>query len=240
MLSLEAAVRECNIKKHLQAERELISLSFAFDHQNYARYGSYQHVFLHDLKRNNSVAFQDLKSKGMGASISSEPFSSINGDLVTELLNKETKGTSGPFRPGFSTNVDTVNTWVRTIHIHGMLQVAFRKQLKIKTSSNHKESTRSGKNMHRSQVESLISNLRGFGTNPFLSDAPKCIPIGVVVDHSVAHDMLQASSIGSKCLETFYEERLVIGTKSFFDPIKKQKLKTGIVPMKKKIKAVAV
>ena len=37
----------------------------------------------------------------MGGSISGQKFYSIHGDLVTELFNKETKGTAGPFRAGF-------------------------------------------------------------------------------------------------------------------------------------------
>ena len=36
MLSLVSAVRECDIDRHLEAEREMICLAFAFDHQNYA------------------------------------------------------------------------------------------------------------------------------------------------------------------------------------------------------------
>ena len=36
----------------------------------------------------------------------------------TELFNKETKSTSGPFHCGFSTNTDSLKTWVNTIHIY--------------------------------------------------------------------------------------------------------------------------
>ena len=38
LLSLVSAVRECNIEQHLQAERNMIYLAFAYDHQNYACY----------------------------------------------------------------------------------------------------------------------------------------------------------------------------------------------------------
>ena len=66
MLSLISSVRECNIQRHLEAEREMLLLSFAFDKQNYARYGSYQHVSLHEIRRTEHPAFHDLKTKGYG------------------------------------------------------------------------------------------------------------------------------------------------------------------------------
>ena len=87
----------------------MLSLTFVFDHQNYARYGSYQHVYLDNLMRSNSRAHEDLMKRGFGASITGQKFSTIHGDLITELFNKQTKGTSGPFRFGFGTDFEAVN-----------------------------------------------------------------------------------------------------------------------------------
>ena len=50
LLSLVSAVRECNSEQHLQAERNMIYLAFAYGHQNYARYNTYQNVYLSYLK----------------------------------------------------------------------------------------------------------------------------------------------------------------------------------------------
>ena len=44
----------------MQAERQMFKLLFAFIHQNYSRYLSYQHVLLSDMKENNTIAFHDL------------------------------------------------------------------------------------------------------------------------------------------------------------------------------------
>ena len=68
--------------------------------------------------------FNELKEKGFGASFTGYVFSRIYNDLVTRLINEETSDTSGPFCCGFSTNIDSVNTWVNRIHIHTMLKVA--------------------------------------------------------------------------------------------------------------------
>ena len=110
MLSILAAVRE--------REREILKLVFAFDHVNYVRYNSNQYVFLTEEKRLNSPAYQDLKHYVYGASLTGSHFSGLHGDLMTELFNKETKGTAGPFRSGYSTDMQSVYTWVRTSHIH--------------------------------------------------------------------------------------------------------------------------
>ena len=57
LLSLVSAVRECNIEQHLQAERNIIYLAFAYDHQNHARYNTYQNVYLFHLKQIDHPAF---------------------------------------------------------------------------------------------------------------------------------------------------------------------------------------
>ena len=123
-LPLVSAVRECNIEQHLQAERNMIYLAFAYD-QNYARYNTCENVYLSYLKQIDHPAFHDLQTKGIGGSITGEKFSAIHGDLFTELFNKETKSTADPFRSGFSTDVDAVNCWVNTIHIHTLLKKEF-------------------------------------------------------------------------------------------------------------------
>ena len=139
--ALLSAVREGNFERHLHAEREMLSLVFGFDHIHYARYVSYQHLYLSQLSTSNNEAYGDLMACGFGASISGQTFSSIHGDLVTEYFDKTTKGTAVPFRAGFSTNIGAVNNWVKTIHIHSKLKNSFRNLLHVKTSSKHKELT---------------------------------------------------------------------------------------------------
>ena len=70
LLALVSAVREGDLERHLQAEREMLKHCFAFDHINYVRYLSFQHVFLRDLLRRNRPAITDLKSRGFGGSLS--------------------------------------------------------------------------------------------------------------------------------------------------------------------------
>ena len=85
-------VRESDIERHRQTEYTLICESFAMDHQTYVRYGAFQHVNLQSLRKENKKQFNELKGKRFGASLTGDVFSTIHGDLVTELFNKETKG----------------------------------------------------------------------------------------------------------------------------------------------------
>ena len=75
LLSSVSAVRVCNIEEHLLAERNVIYLSFACDHQNYARYNTYQIVYLFRFKRIDHTAFHQRNwwiTKGIGGSITGE------------------------------------------------------------------------------------------------------------------------------------------------------------------------
>ena len=103
LLALVSAVREQDIERHLQAERDMVKHCFAFDHVNYARYMSFQHVYLRDLERKNHPAFSEMKLRGFGGSLSGAPFSNIHGDLITEVFNGETKRSAGPYRAVYST-----------------------------------------------------------------------------------------------------------------------------------------
>ena len=73
-LSIIAAYRDKNIELHLQAQQELLPLLFAFNHQNYSRYLTYHHVKLQALKHKHFSAYEQLKTYGMGASLTGRKF----------------------------------------------------------------------------------------------------------------------------------------------------------------------
>ena len=77
---------------HLQAQRDLLPLLFAFNHPNYSRYLTYHHFELEGLKETNPSAYQKLEMYGMDASLTGRKFDTIPGDLVTETtVNREVK-----------------------------------------------------------------------------------------------------------------------------------------------------
>ena len=85
-LLLVSAVRECNIEQHLLTVRNMIYLAFAYDHQNYVRYNTYQNFYQYTLKQIDHQAFHELKTRGIGRSITGENFS-----ITVYLQNCSTK-----------------------------------------------------------------------------------------------------------------------------------------------------
>ena len=107
LLALASAVREENFERHVLAEREMVKYYFAFDHINYARYMSYQQVYLQELQRINSNAIMDLTQRVFGGSLSGVSFSCLHGYLITEIFSEQTKGTQ------VLTVYDLVQTWLK-------------------------------------------------------------------------------------------------------------------------------
>ena len=170
------------MKRHFSAEREILKLVFAFHHINYARYNTYQHVYLNDLLRKDKSVAKDVISNGYGASSSGESFSTIHGDLVTEHFNKETKGTAGPFRSGYSTAIYAVNKWIKTSHIHSKMQTMLWKNLKVFTSQAHKETTPGNKRLHFEHVRSLKAKLKQNNVNIFRGGPARNLTTGREID----------------------------------------------------------
>ena len=193
-----SAVREADFEQHLQAERDMIKQCFAFDHVNYARYLSFQHVYLMDLERKQCPAIDDLKKRGFGGSLSGVKFSNMHGDLITEVFNGETKRSAGPHRSGYSTNVTALNTWVLTSHLHAQVQNKLRERIKMSTSTTHKEITPGAKRLFVSHVNDLKEKLHFYNTNPFATGPARNITTGAGIESKVIEGLLESPKIGDK------------------------------------------
>ena len=99
MMYLVSAVRECNIEQHLQAEREMITLAFALDHQNYARYCSYQNVYLNRLKETMHPAFLGLQEKEWVQALQVDPFPPFTAIWSLNCSIKRRREHQDPFDP---------------------------------------------------------------------------------------------------------------------------------------------
>ena len=97
-----------------------------------------------------------------------------------------------------------------------------------------------GKRIHQKHVEMLLAKLALYGVNPFSKDAPKALTTGVEIKSDVVRDMENAASTGNTKYELFIKERLAGTEKGFFDPIKRIKLQTGLVKVKKVPKAISI
>ena len=58
-------------------------------------------------------------------------FSTIHGDLFTEVFNGGTKRSAGSCITGYTTNLDKVNAWIKTSHIYAKMQNVLREKINI-------------------------------------------------------------------------------------------------------------
>ena len=76
----------------------------------------------------------------MGASLTGRKFSTIPGDLVTEVtVNREVKIRGGPMRGGYSTSIEAVDDFILSTHSLAKLRRALKDKLDLKPSCLHKE-----------------------------------------------------------------------------------------------------
>ena len=150
LLSQITAYREKYIELHLQAQRGLLPLMFALNHQNFSRYLTNYHVELTNLPLKNLSAYKDLQAYGIGATIS------IPRDLVTEAtINREVKVHGGPMRGGYSTSFDAENDFVLNSLILAELRKELKSKMSLKTASTHKEAIYGEMQRHKEQIQSL-------------------------------------------------------------------------------------
>ena len=241
MLCLISSVRENSIERHLAAERVLIPKCFAFGHQNYSRYLSFQHVKLLDIKRNHPAIWDDLLQNGFGGSISGEPFSTVHGDLITETtINREVKTRGGPMQGGFSTDITAVDTFMKTSHIIANLRVKLKERLKVFTKSSHNETSKGARKKHDVMTQRLVSKLDSY-FDPFLAGPARHFKTGIQIDQAVINGLLSSTQLGNGMFQEFVETRLkeVDDRISIFERVCNPKLKTGLEKPKKVPKIIS-
>ena len=155
-----------NIRLHLQAHSDLLPLLFAFSHQYYVQYLSQHHVGLTNLSFTKPQAFSDLEIFGPGVSLSGNKFSTIPGDLVTEVaIYREVKVRVGPMRGGHSASINAEN-FILNSHMLPKLKKELKNKINLKTESYHKESTPGENEKHEEQIAELIGSLGDY-VDPF-------------------------------------------------------------------------
>ena len=71
----------------------------------------------------------------MGASLTGRKFSTIRGDLVTEVtVNQEVKTRGGPMRDGYNTSVEDADDFILNTHSLAKLRRALKNRVNVKTS----------------------------------------------------------------------------------------------------------
>lgn len=130
---------------------------FAFGHQNYVRFLTYQHVTLKQCKSTNPNAWKEIQTNGFGGSLSGEPFSTVHGDYIRETtINLEVKVRGGPVHGGYSTSIQANDTFIKTSHLMVKVHTGLKERLHVLISSKHKKTTTRARKEHKGTTQSLV------------------------------------------------------------------------------------
>ena len=121
-------------------------------------------AYLPELQNINRNALMELTQRGFGGSLSGDSFSCLHGDLMTEILNRQTKRQSGPHCAGFSTGIGKVNTWVATFYFRATVRQTVSDKIQLNTSTDHKECTPGARRLHSDNVKLLKEKMKSYGT----------------------------------------------------------------------------
>ena len=227
LLNTIYAVRCGNWDLLLESIRDIIPFFFAYDHINYARYTTVMLADMLSLPDKFPDVYSEFEKGNFSAQISDGSFSRVETDKIIEMtLNKDTKTPGGT--TGFSTNPGAVKRWELNASYRAALRTCFHKHLNYqKQEHKHPDLTPSRIQRDNRDVCKIVEILTEAFLNPFTESPLVCISTGIVANETLCNEILNAKEEGTKCMEKFISERLSNERdKSFYDPLKKLKLKT--------------
>ena len=190
-----------------------------------------------NLSQEHPDALEHLKNGGFSVQIGPDnPFGRIPVDqTIEETINKDTQTPGGT--KGFSLKPSAVQRYYLTAEYRSSFLGLLRSALGSDRSFSHPDLTAPWKDER--DVSALVSMLDSNWTNPF-GDPSELISLstGLVAPDSITKDLLGAKDKDTVAFKDFCDERLdVSATKGFFDPLKKQRLKTfSDIKMKRSFK----
>ena len=129
-----------NIRLHLQAHSDLFPSLICIQPSELRPILNSAPCRITDFSIIKHKAFSDLEIFGLGASLIVNKFSTIPGDLFTEVtINRQVKVKSGPMRCSYSTSIDAETDFILNFHILAKLRKELKNKMNLKTDSNHKE-----------------------------------------------------------------------------------------------------
>ena len=226
-LNLIYATRTGDWELYLSCIEEVIPWAFAYDRQNYARYLI---PYINDMRK-----LPSSKPKVHEAFVNGEfnvqigksnPFGCIEADKAIEMtINRDCKTAGGYI--GFSANISATQRWVLNASRQGTYKQLLREHLSIKQEGSvHKElaPTRTRKDIDA--VDKVIDVLENVFINPWTGTEFTSLSSGEA-SGVVKDDLLKAQSVGQNACKEFVNSRCLSDPKlGFFDPLKKNSLKT--------------
>jgi len=152
-------------------------------------------------------------------------FNRIASDQVIEqTINRDQKCHGGI--TGYSTTAGTVQRWVLTSHTLAQCQMQLEEEFHSIQPSRSKDLGSSRMNFDQECVHKANEVLKSWG-NPFeFRETLIHLCSGVEASPEVTRDIVNAESVGLEEMTRFWNDRFKSSDKSFYAPLKKNKLKT--------------
>lgn len=228
ILNFLRATREKNFSLHLESVNQLIKYFFAHNHTNYARLLPLYLSSITYTKFNNPEIWNELKNGNFCVSKSNIPFTSIGPDHAVEHENKVLKSVGGIV--GITQKETALDRFFVIAPELSRLCVEFNQQFGITTAAETKQHHQ----LHSRHEQRLKRNLLALKniislhvpdmftedydlTNMFTRKS---------MDPKTVNDVLRRDELGQKLFDEFTKNRLLEGTTSVWEPIKRSNIST--------------
>ena len=223
-LNFQKSIKTGNWQLHFQSISSMLLWMHAYDRQNYSRHLTYNLVTQQNLEVTHPNIFKEFLAGTFSGRRKLGSFNKVPSDQVVEqTINKDLKGSGGIV--GFSTSESRVQRWIVLNHIISHILGDFQQSLDLLGEDNKCEDVLACRmELDEDKVKSAYDLLTSWG-NPFKPSESLTNLSGVThVSDRVLHDLLLAEKIERNQLQEFVGERTESNKKSFYAPIKQNKL----------------
>ena len=169
--------------------------------------------------------------------MSGEQFSTIHGDLMTEVtINRDAKVRGGSMMGGYSTSDKTNDAFVKKSHVMAKSRSKLTEQVHLHSSCVHQELSPGSRKYNDNIVTDMKEKVLDY-CNPFLNTSARHLKTGVETDVNIVSDLLSSTEIGNGMFTEFAEEKMKAPEEKridFFASIPKSKIRNGLEKVKVK------
>ncbi|XP_066927263.1 uncharacterized protein [Clytia hemisphaerica] len=217
------SIRTHNWTRYLESIRLMMPWVHIYDNSNYGRWLPVFWLEMIKLPKNQADMMEEIFAQSM----TDHPYSALPPDMWIEMtMNKSSKLKSGWKRllkseKGLLVHMRNTN---KVNIVRHTLKSSFAK---MKRRSVHKENVPSRLSKDNNAVNSVISLLNEWESNPFQdSQKLRCIQSGELASDELVKDLEKAHDDGNKIVQNYFKERLFSKVKSIHDRLPRNKRKT--------------
>ena len=255
LLNYIAAERISNFSVHIESFCQMLPWDFAYDHTNYARWGSlYCSEMLHLPNYNPEFFTQCELGNHMinRLKCKDQSFNNVWTDMGIEKSMNSDCGVIGGLT-GIATNTEALHRLCLTSHLRASVTYAFKTNLcglgEDDRNYTHKEATTNRISKDATQMVKIVSTVTERMINPFqimeqcdtndTEDMPLLnIATGSFAPQEIADDLQKAKEIGKNQFEKFVEKLINSNEKDFYKAVTSNDL-TTFASLEKNSKAMS-